>query len=265
MPLPYPNRLVMQGEQDGELVARIQQALAAIGYGPFAPGVFDAAMASVVRLFQATHADLAGHPLSVDGKVGNLTWGAIFGAGPVAAPAASSALMMQALGFATTQVGVMEEPPGSNRGKSVDAYLRAVGIDPLNSSADGRAWCMAFVYWVFQQAADSLGKANPLPRTAGCLDHWNTSAGVPGVQRITAADARANPALVKPGMVFILDFGGGHGHAGLVERLETGGVLSTVEGNSNASGSRDGVGVFRLERRTLSDDNLKGFVDYSAA
>jgi len=39
--------------------------------------------------------------------------------------------------------------------------------------------------------------------------------------------------------------------------------MLTIEGNTNTDGSRTGVGVFRLERRKLSDAKLKGFVDYT--
>jgi hypothetical protein len=265
MPFEFPNRLIVEGEPDTALVRAIQQALADLGYGPFTDGRFDAPMTAVVKQFQAQHADLDGHPLAPDGKIGRLTWGALFGASPVVPSSAPSTLMLHALAVAGTQVGQMEEPPGSNRGPMVDHYLQAAGIDPVHSTNDGRAWCMAFVYWTFQTGATSLGVANPLPRTAGCLDHWNRAAQIPGARRITAAQALDDPGLIKPGLIFILDFGHGLGHCGFVERLAPGGRLATVEGNSNTDGSRNGVGVFRLLRRGLADPTLKGFVDYTNA
>jgi len=261
----YPGHLIVVGERDTTLVTALQQALADLGYGPFADGVFDAQMKSAVMLFQAQHADVDGHALGIDGKIGHLTWGALFGPTPTQPGSAPSSLMLHALGIAGTQVGQREEPPGSNRGPMVDVYLRETGIDPEHSSNAGRAWCMAFVYWAFETAAGSIGPANPLPKTAGCLDHWNRARGIAGARRISAADASADPGQVKPGSIFILDFGGGLGHAGIVERVSSGGRLSTVEGNSNTDGSRNGVGVFRLDRRSLSDHVLKGFVDYTAA
>lgn len=265
MAIPYPKHVVLAGEQDATIVGEVQQALAQQGFGPFTPGVFDPAMTAAVMRFQTQHADLDGHPLDIDGKIGRLTWGALFGAQPAASDLSSSALMLLAIGIAATQVGQMEMPAGSNRGPMVDQYLRAAGIDPEHSSNAGRAWCMAFVYWVFQGGATRLGAANPLPRTAGCLDHWNRAAMVAGARRITAQEAFATPALVRPGAIFIFDFGHGEGHAGIVERIAPGGRLTTLEGNSNDNGSRDGVGVFRLDRRTLADAPLKGFVDYTGA
>ena len=62
--------------------------------------------------------------------------------------------------------------------------------------------------------------------------------------RIPAADALARPSLVAPGQIFVLSTGGGLGHVGLVESVD-GGVLTTIEGNTNDGGSREGIGVFR--------------------
>jgi hypothetical protein len=265
MAATFPGRILRRGERDAGVVRTLQAALAQAGYGPFRDGAFDAAMTAAVRRFQAQHVDASGRALVIDGEVGSFTWAALFPQ-PLPTPAsAPSTLMLQTLAIAGSQVGQMEAPPLSNRGPQVDAYLRAVGIDPEHSSSDGRNWCMAFVYWSFQTASRSLGDANPLPKSAGCLDHWNRAARVAGARRIPRAEAYADAALIKPGLVFILDLGAGHGHTGIVERAMEGGRLVTIEGNTNNDGSRTGVGVFRLQRRKLSDKSLKGFVDYSAA
>lgn len=263
--VPFPDVVVKQGSGDTALVLQIQQALAARGYGPFTAGVFDAAMASNVMLFQSQHADADAHALVVDGEVGRHTWAAIFGALPVTPGSAPSTLMLQALGIAGSQVGQMEQPLGSNRGPMVDEYLVKTGVPLGGANPDSRAWCMAFVYWSFHTAAQALGIANPLPRTAGVVNHWQLAGAVPGARRIQAIEAFNDPSQIKPGLVFILDFGGGLGHTGLVERVMPGGRLATVEGNTNNDGSRTGVGVFRLERRKLNDPTLRGFVDYTGA
>jgi len=70
----------------------------------------------------------------------------------------------------------------------------------------------------------------------------------------------ANPGLIQPGMVFIMDFGGGMGHTGFVERVE-GGYLHTIEGNTDASQTREGGGVYRLQRKVGSIN--KGFIRYA--
>lgn len=263
MPIEFPNRVIKVGETDVRLVAQIQQLLASRGYGPFDVGVFDSAMASVVKLYQSQNVDAGGRPLVADGEVGIYTWGSLL---PAPAPTPSSApstLMLQALAVAGTQEGQMEQPVGSNRGTMVDEYLRSVGIDPTKGTPDDRYWCMTFVYWCFKTGAASLEIANPLPRTAGCAEHWRLSKNIPKAVRILSAQAYSNPSLIKPGLVFILDFGGGHGHTGIVEKLLPGGVLSTIEGNTDATGSGNGIGVFRATRRKLNDKSLVGFVDFS--
>jgi hypothetical protein len=80
------------------------------------------------------------------------------------------------------------------------------------------------------------------------------------VNRIAASEADNTPGLVKPGMVFVIDSGGGHGHMGLIKQVD-GDVLTTIEGNTNNDGSRDGIGVFERNGRTISHINL-GFLNY---
>jgi hypothetical protein len=48
---------------------------------------------------------------------------------------------------------------------------------------------------------------------------------------------------------------------GLIEKIQ-GTVLTTIEGNTNVNGSREGIGVFRRVGRTISSINL-GFLDYA--
>jgi hypothetical protein len=100
---------------------------------------------------------------------------------------------------------------------------------------------------------------NPMVRTAGCLDHWNR-APAQGAKRVLAAQAVRNPELVRAGMIFIMDHGGGLGHTGLVESVQ-GGLITTIEGNTNTALSREGGGVYRLSRKLVEIN--KGFIDYS--
>ena len=252
----YPGRIVSVGERDPQIVRALARALAARGYPTTSPpGVFDAAFASMVKLFQAQHVDAALRPLSADGKVGALTWGALVGDGPAAAQA--TGLAAAALARAVTQIGQMEQPLGSNKGPMVDQYLASVGVAP------GNFWCMAFVNWCFQHGAADAGLANPFPRTAGCLDAWDRVKAAAPARIVTRAAAMADPSRVKPGFVFILDHGGGLGHTGFVSG-QTSGALATIEGNSNPLGSANGVGVFALNRRSVMEKDLKGFLDFNS-
>ncbi|HKP96804.1 MAG TPA: CHAP domain-containing protein [Fibrobacteria bacterium] len=249
--MEYPKRLVMQGESDKTLVKAVQAQLNASGCGPLPEtGTFGPKTAQAVKLFQSTHRDQNGNPLAIDGKVGAITWAILFGIEYVpVSNGAGSKLLSKALREAASQDGVMERPPGSNSGPEVDAYLASVGLGP------GQYWCASFVYWCFQRASRKLGVPNPLIKTGGCLDHWNRTKG----KKIKTADATANPGLLLPGQIFIINHGGGNGHTGMVEKVE-GGFIDTIEGNSNPEGGSNGIGVFRLQRK-ISQIN-QGFIQY---
>jgi len=256
---PFPGRTVKAGETNVPLVREIQQRLNESGCGPIpVSGAFDARTAAAVKLFQARFPDPNGTPLKVDGVVGPVTWAALFPDAPLPPPRPLSPLLAATLAAAGGEVGIMEDPPGSNRGERVDEYLRAVGLDP---AAGNYAWCAAFVYWCFGKGAAASGTANPLPRTGGALALWR-GAGAAGARQISASEAKATPSLVGPGQIFVLATGGGFGHVGLVESVASG-VLTTIEGNTNDGGSREGVGVFRRtgpNGRKVGSIN-KGFLD----
>lgn len=260
----YPGRVIKAGEKDRHIVQalkrKLNQVLAldsdpALRLDPANPS-FGPRMKQIVKLFQSRHVDASGQPLKADGEVGSLTWGALFGATalPTTAVPASS-FLKQVLGVAAAEAAkkVREIPKNSNRGPQINQYLKRVGLGP------GYAWCCAFVYWCFDEAAKADGRANPMVKTAGCLDHWNR-AKAQGAHRILNRHAVDDPGLVRPGMVFLMDHGAGAGHTGFVEKV-AGGLIATIEGNTDASGTREGGGVYRLTRKLVSIN--KGFIDYS--
>ena len=83
-----------------------------------------------------------------------------------------------------------------------------------------------------------------------------------GIKRITAAEARANPKLVLPGMlaIWLIVPATEAGHTGIVAGWQND-KLITYEGNSNENGSREGVCVARQNKRRLTDKILVGFID----
>jgi hypothetical protein len=261
VPLPYPGRIVKVGDPGRKIVKAIQHRLNEVGCGPIKEtGIFDSEETKrAVKLFQARFPDAIGLPLLIDGEVGPLTWGAMFGAASVPSNSrATTPLVKAAIEFAITQIGVRENPLGSNRGREVDRYLRAVGLNPVGNSF---FWCVAFTHFCYLMAAESLHRDNPHIKTAGVLEHWNKAGRKSGVIRITKAEAIADPGLVKPGSLFIIDLGRGRGHSGMV--IETAnGRLVTIEGNSNPGGSQNGIGVFRRDARKINQIT-KGFIDYS--
>ncbi|MGH8175579.1 MAG: CHAP domain-containing protein [Steroidobacter sp.] len=261
----YPGVILRRGHSDAAAVRAVQRRLKVIGYGPFPrAGVFDAATEASIRLFQAQHVDSLGIPLKVDGRIGPFTWGALFPTPSSPAPTgASSSLSLQALAVAASQIGVREQPEGSNSGPQVDRYLASVGVTPRVGPAANRAWCAAFVYWCYQTASRSLGAVNPVVKTGGVLRHWDLARANASAKRHRKQQAIQDPGLVKPGFVFVYDFGRGLGHTGIVERLDNGRLI-TIEGNIDDAKTpgREGVGVFRTERRKITDKLLVGFVEY---
>lgn len=172
----------------------------------------------------------------------------------------SGELLKHALTVAQSQLGVREHPPGSNRGPEVDEYLKGVGLNPAGNGKQGYAWCAAFVYYCYARAAEHLQIANPAVKTAGSLMQWN-GARRRGLRRISAVTAQRAPGVIEPGMVFVMDFGGGKGHTGVVESVDAGkGTITTIEGNTNDEGSREGYEVARRVR-PIKSINV-GFIDY---
>lgn len=149
-------------------------------------------------------------------------------------------LSIKALEVAATQIGKQENPPGSNWGEPVKNYLSSVGI------GFAAPWCMAFVYWCFRRASETMNVNNTAIKTGGVLAAWNKAA-----HNIKSS----NPAI---GSVFIMDFGKGQGHAGLVENFDKE-FIYTIEGNTNDAGSREGIKVCRKKRLRST---IKGYLNY---
>jgi|SRR5215469_2079551 len=146
-----------------------------------------------------------------------------------------SAITDEALKVAQSQVGQMENPLGSNWGHPVQDYLATTGID------EPAAWCMAFQYSCFNQAASVLGIVNPLTKTASVSHAWQVAYPY---HKSTNIDG-FKP---QPGDVFIMLFKAGGGHTGIVESVGDDGTLHTIEGNTDLNGSPEGIGVFRRIR-----------------
>lgn len=145
---------------------------------------------------------------------------------------------MKHLEIAISQLGVHEEPKGSNWGDDVSKYLMSVGINFPAS------WCMAFVYWCVKTSLENTSSINTLYKSGGVLAVWNHT-----------AKEKKNSA-PEAGDIFIIVYDKGLGHAGFVERVE-GEIIHTIEGNTNDTGSREGYEVCRRERKIAK---CKGFI-----
>lgn len=257
--MKYPGRTVKVGEADARIVAAVKRRLVAelgdaAALDPADP-VFGPRTRQAVKLFQARHVDGHGRALKQDGEVGPLTWAVLFGDAAVVPPQPATPFLAEVLRVAAAEEAkpVREAPRNSNRGPDVEAYLRRVGLGP------GYAWCCAFVYWCCDEAARGQGRTNPMVRTAGCMDHWRRAPSH-GATRLAATDAAADPRRLRPGSIFVMDHGRGLGHTGLVEHVD-GGWMTTLEGNTDASKTREGGGVYRLARKIVEVN--RGFIAYA--
>ena len=155
------------------------------------------------------------------------------------------------------EIGVREH--GANTGPRVMWYQAA--CDLARESKTGWAWCAAFVTrmireWVYLepevQAALGLKTAAEIeawrPRTAGAWDYkaWPARANKALKACGSAARMEVLPesAVLHAGDIIVFD----RSHVGIVEN-DHGDVLWTIEGNTDASGGREGDGVYRRKRQ----------------
>jgi len=245
----FPNHIITLGEQDSSIVKNIQNQMNQLGFGPLVEdGIYGPLTLKSVQTYQQHQNDEESEGLTVDGKVDRMTWEVM--AYNIYCLTQISPLLLAALKIAFKEVGVKEVPSGSNRGPRVEEYLKSVRLE------GGFPWCAAFVYWCVEQASAGLNRANPLPRTASCMTHWNKTRG----EKIFIRDALVNPKLIKPGDIFIISRNGGKGHTGFVyDRCDD--QINTIEGNSNAFHYAEGEGVVQLWRKI--DTITAGFIRYT--
>jgi hypothetical protein len=134
--------------------------------------------------------------------------------------------------IALGEVGVHEEPPGSNRGPRVDEYLRAAGLDPAGGSYP---WCACFVTWCVMKAAKRLGVQLRFRGSAS-------------VATLLARNHELITRDPEPGAVFIHLRDDGKGHTGFVTGIVPGVGFTSIEGNTDKNGSRTGGQVMHQSR-----------------
>jgi hypothetical protein len=143
-----------------------------------------------------------------------------------------SSLAERALEIAECEIGVCEEPPGSNRGPRVDEYLRSVGLDPTKGAYP---WCAGFASWAIKEAAAELELRPRFKFSASC-------------QRLTVENQDRLAIRPEVGAVFVMLNANGTGHCGLITAVLPDGSIATIEGNTDSAGSRTGGQVMRRTR-----------------
>lgn len=131
-----------------------------------------------------------------------------------------------------SQVGV-RELTGKNDGVQVEKYLAYVWLKK------GQPWCASYVSWSFGQ--NGIKKA----RSGGCVQLMEQGVVIYKTTKVLE--------LPRAGDVFFLYYPekGRVAHTGFVDKW-TDNYVTTVEGNTNGAGSREGNGVYikkRLKRQ----------------
>ncbi len=149
--------------------------------------------------------------------------------------------------IAIGEVGVMEDDT-NNTGDDLLKYKQATWLQP-----GAWAWCAAFVCWCYQEAL----KKHPIaglnrPQTAAAWDfeRWaNTQSKV---------ELHKPPGTVRAGDIVVFTFS----HIGIAVADEHGGSVSTVEGNTNLQGTRDGGGRTRdgVYRKSRSKSLIRSVI-----
>jgi hypothetical protein len=135
--------------------------------------------------------------------------------GPV--PAASGGAGLVAA--AQREVGVAEQPPGSNDSPRIAAYRRATagsGVGP---------WCAYFTSWAAREAGMPLGDNGQGFGSVDALYSW--------AQRAGRAVPNGPGVVPRPGDLIVWDE-----HIGIVESVQPDGSIATIEGNSSDRVSR---------------------------
>lgn len=129
----------------------------------------------------------------------------------------------------------------SNMGPWVRAYMD-------NHEGTPWFWCMGFVQAIIDQAASQMGKnfKTLMPLTYSCDTVGTTGLQKKILTRFTAV--RNDPSVVKPGDIFLLQKTPQDWiHTGIITAVSDD-VFETVEGNTNAGGSSNGVAVLKRVR-----------------
>lgn len=120
----------------------------------------------------------------------------------------------QMVALAQREIGVKEQPPGSNDSPRIAEYRKATagsGIGP---------WCAYFTSWLAKSAGVPVGEAGQGFGSVDALYGW--------AQRTGKAIQNGPGVTPKAGDLIVWDE-----HIGLVESVDADGTVHTIEGNSS--------------------------------
>ncbi|MEP6491870.1 MAG: peptidoglycan-binding domain-containing protein [bacterium] len=223
----------------GAAVRRVQEWLTLGRLGVVIDGVFGPATDTAIRTVQQQKA------LTVNGIVDDVTYGVL--TTPIAAALAP---MDASDSFGSDVVRVAEqhvaqhprEIGGENRGPWVRLYMNG-------EEGSDFPWCAGFACFAMKQAA--AGRALPFTPSLAC-DEIGKSAKERGLFR---EGSTISPAEIRPGSFFLVRRANAPGwhHTGIVVSAD-GQSITTLEGNTNDDGSREGYEAIKRVRRLAAVD-----------
>jgi hypothetical protein len=144
-------------------------------------------------------------------------------AAPTAVTPGGSSAGQALLNAARNEVGVAEQPPGSNDSPRIAQFRQATagsGVGP---------WCAYFTSWAAREAGVPLGDVGQGFGRVDDVWAWAERSG----KAIPAAGAQP-----QPGDLIVWDE-----HIGIVESVGADGTISTIEGNSSDQVARRSYGT----------------------
>ena len=169
-------------------------------------------------------------------NAGTATLGPTGTVAPTAAQQPASSAGQAIVNLVSQEVGVKEQPPGSNDSPRIAQFRQATagsGVGP---------WCAYFTSWAAREAGVPLGDSGQGFGRVDDVYAWAQKSGkaIPN----TGSDVKP-----QPGDLIVWDE-----HIGVVENVGADGTIKTIEGNSSdqvirrsyAPGSRPAIGYVRL-------------------
>jgi CHAP domain-containing protein len=190
---------------------------------------FDVTLARIAEL-QSVLAPPQARPAAAAANANGATFASALQGTMTAGPAASTSWNAGGTGAGQAllnavrgEVGVTEQPPGSNDAPRIAQYRQATagsGVGP---------WCAYFTSWAAREAGVPLGDAGQGFGRVDDVWAWAERSG----KAIPAAGAQP-----QPGDLIVWDE-----HIGVVESVGADGRINTIEGNSSDSVARRGYGA----------------------
>jgi len=235
--------VVARGD-DGGAVRRVQEWLTLHGHGVVVDGDFGPATQRALSQFQ-TSRGLAG-----SGEADAATWAQLIR--PMTDVLSQRLDSSRPFGDAALEYADAHlrshprEVGGANSGPWVRLYMRGTqGASAL--------WCAGFVTFLLRQAADSMDTQRPIAGSFSC----DTLAAQGRANGLFVAEADVVPAQLSPGSIFLVRHSAADWtHTGLVVRADAD-TFSTVEGNTNDAGDREGYEVCARTRGYAGKDFIQ--------